>query len=110
MKFSIILPTWNGEVTIKETLNCVSNLSTDEKFNFELILCDDKSNDRTINIAQNFKNQKKIKNFKIIQNRDNLGYPGNIRRAANYSSGEYLFYLDKMILYQKIFLFTILKF
>jgi glycosyltransferase involved in cell wall biosynthesis len=112
MKFSIILPTWNGEETIEETLNCVSNLDTYEKFNFELILCDDKSNDRTISIAENFKNQKKIKNFKIIQNRDNLGYPGNIRRTANHSSGEYLFLLGQDDLIPKdilIHYFEILK-
>ena len=63
MKFSIILPTWNGEKTLEETLICVSNLNTNEKFNFELILCDDKSDDRTISIAENFKNQKKNKKF-----------------------------------------------
>jgi glycosyltransferase involved in cell wall biosynthesis len=92
MKFSIILPTWNGERTIEETLNCVSNLIC-EKFDFELVLCDDKSSDKTISIAENFKNKKKIKNFKILQNKDNLGYPGNIRRTAEQSSGEYLFLL-----------------
>ena len=55
MKFSIILPTWNGEKTIEETLRCVSNLKTNEQFDFELILCDDKSSDRTINVRRTLK-------------------------------------------------------
>lgn len=112
MKFSIILPTWNGEKTIEETLRCVSNLKTNEQFDFELILCDDKSSDRTINIAENFKNQNKIKNFKIVKNVDNLGYPGNIRRTAKHSSGEYLFLLGQDDLIPKDILvhyFEILK-
>ena len=41
---------------------------------------------------------------------ENLGYPGNIRRTAKHSSGEYLFLLGQDDLIQKIFLITILKY
>ena len=49
---SIILPVYNGQFTLLETLNSIKN-QTFKKF--ELIICDDGSIDQSIEIINNYK-------------------------------------------------------
>ena len=49
---SIILPVYNGQFTLQETLNSLKNQTFKE---FELIICDDGSIDKSIEIINNYK-------------------------------------------------------
>jgi glycosyltransferase involved in cell wall biosynthesis len=94
MKFSLIMPTWNGSATVIDTLYSLSKIKFDQH-QFEVIVCDDCSTDTTVFDIKKFKKKNKIKNLLVIENNKNLGYPGNISRASKYSSGEYIFLIGQ---------------
>lgn len=60
-KFTIITPTLNNELTIKRTILSIHNQSYS---NFEHIIVDGGSNDKTTEIIRNFQKYYKIKYFK----------------------------------------------
>ena len=60
--------------------------------NFELVIVDDASTDRTVEIARSFAG--KDERIKLHVNEKNLGQFENRNRAAQWSKGEYLKYLD----------------
>ena len=91
MKFSIIIPTYNVENYIIETLNSCWNqniLSTQ----YEIIVVDDGSTDNTLKVVEEFAS--KHKNIKVYT-QENDGAPGKARnKGIDVSSGEYLYFLD----------------
>ena len=53
MKVTILIPTYNEEKTILKILNRVNNeIKKIEKFNFEIIVIDDFSNDKTLEFLE----------------------------------------------------------
>src|SRR5262249_48962391 len=60
--------------------------------NFELIVVDDRSKDRTVEIAKRY--EKLDSRVKVFINDKNLGDYPNRNRAASFARGKYLKYLD----------------
>ncbi|KAF2336451.1 glycosyltransferase family 2 protein [Flavobacterium daemonense] len=86
---SILIPTYNTEKFIRETLQSVQNQTYS---NWEMILVDDASTDQTVAIIEEFaKNDSRIKLFKLEKNSGN-GFARNI--ALEKASGKYIAYLD----------------
>lgn len=86
---SILMTAYNREQYIGEAINSV--LASDY-INFELIIVDDGSKDKTVQIIQSFlDNEKKIR---FYQNYHNLGDYPNRNKAASYAIGRYLVYVD----------------
>ena len=69
MKTSIIIVTYNGENYIK---NCLDSILKQNSQNFEVIIVDNKSNDKTLELVKDF--QKKSKKIYLIKNNENLGF------------------------------------
>lgn len=86
---SVLMTAYNREKFVAEAIESV--LSSTYK-NFELIIVDDCSNDRTIEIANEFA----LKDERIIiyRNEKNLGDYANRNRAAGYAKGKYIKYCD----------------
>jgi len=86
---SVLMTAYNREKFVAEAIESV--LSSTYK-NFELIIVDDCSNDRTIEIADEFA----LKDERIIiyRNEKNLGDYANRNRAAGYAKGKYIKYCD----------------
>jgi glycosyltransferase involved in cell wall biosynthesis len=86
---SIIIPTYNTEKFIRTTLQSVQNQTYQ---NWEMILVDDASTDRTVSVIEEFaKNDDRIKLFKLEKNSGN-GFARNI--ALEKAAGKYIAYLD----------------
>ena len=87
--FSIIVPIYNSEKTIKK---CLNSIKIQKINNFELIIIDDKSSDKSFQIVNKFK--KKIKFLKILKNKKNYGVSVSRNRGLKNSSGKYIIFLD----------------
>ena len=83
---SVIIPVYNGEKTIKETILSVLNQTFE---NWELIIINDGSTDSTIEIIA------QIQNTKIrVFNCENAGLAKSRNRGIDHSQGEYISFLD----------------
>ncbi len=87
--FSIIIPTYNRQNRIKECLTSVLNQNFD---NFEIIIVDDNSTDKTLDICKNIK--KKDNRIKILDNKKNLGVGKTRNRGLLKAKGKYVLFID----------------
>ncbi len=86
---SIIVPTFNTEKFIRQTIESVQNQTY---INWEMILADDASTDNTVRIIEEFaQKDNRIKLFKLPENRGN-GFARNA--ALEKATGKYIAYLD----------------
>ncbi len=94
MKVSIICPCYNSEKYISQTLN---SIFAQTESDFELLIVDDNSNDRSVEIIESYKD----KRIKLIKNKENKGaaYCRNIALAN--ATGEYIAFLDSDDLWNK---------
>ena len=83
-KVSILIPTYNSEKYIEETIE--SALSQTYK-DFEIIIVDNASGDKTYKIMQEY--AKKHNNIKIFKNEENIGPIRNWMRCIAEASGKY---------------------
>ena len=88
-KVSVLMTAYNCEKYIAEAIESVLNSTFTD---FELIVVDDKSCDRTLEIARHYLNQDD--RVKVFANDQNLGDYPNRNRAASLASGEYIKYVD----------------
>jgi glycosyltransferase involved in cell wall biosynthesis len=86
---SVLMTAYNREAFIGEAIESV--LASTYR-NFELIIVDDMSKDRTIDIAKKY--AAKDDRIRVYVNERNLGDYPNRNRAASYARGKYLKYLD----------------
>jgi Glycosyltransferases involved in cell wall biogenesis len=86
---SVLMTSYNREKYIAEAIESVL---ASTYTNFELIIVDDGSKDRTVEIAQQYQN--KDKRIKLFVNEKNLGDYPNRNKAASFAQGKYLKYVD----------------
>ncbi|MCE2485341.1 MAG: glycosyltransferase, partial [Desulfurellaceae bacterium] len=92
-RLSVCLPTYNGEAYVAEAVRSVLQQSYTA---FELVVVDDGSSDRTLDILQAFSDPR----LRIYQNPQRRGIPGNWNVAVGLARGEYLcvFHQDDVML------------
>jgi glycosyltransferase involved in cell wall biosynthesis len=85
MKVSVIIPTYNAEKTIGDTLDSVFNQTHK---NLEIIIVNDGSTDGTLKLLNSYRDKIKLITIenKGVSNARNIG--------LNYASGDYIQYLD----------------
>ena len=88
---SIALCTYNGEKYIEEQLQSIITQSLKPD---EIVLCDDCSNDHTIQIVERFAKTTKI-SLKIVRNLSALGVIKNFEQAISLCSGDYVALSDQ---------------
>jgi glycosyltransferase involved in cell wall biosynthesis len=86
---SICIPTYNSSSTIKQTLNSIINQSYK---NLEIIICDNASEDKTLDIIKTIKDPRII----VYENKTNIGGEGNFSLCIKYATGQYtaIFHAD----------------
>lgn len=88
-KFSVIIPVYNAEKYINQ---CISSLLNQEYTDYELILVNDCSTDRSLEVCEEF--QKKYSNVVIINQLQNKGVSAARNRGIEAASGEYILFVD----------------
>ncbi len=84
---SVILPTYNGELFIADTLQSV----LDQTYkNLEVIIVDDCSTDKTVKIIKSFNDER----IKLYVNEKNLGIGENSNKALSLATGEFIMMQD----------------
>jgi glycosyltransferase involved in cell wall biosynthesis len=83
-RVSIGVPVYNGERYVAETLD---SLLSQTYADFELIICDNASTDRTEQICRAYADRDS--RIRYVRNPRNVGAVGNYKRAFELSSGEY---------------------
>jgi len=84
---SVIVPVRNGE---KFLVNCIESILNQIFEDFELIVVDDDSSDRTAEIINGFKD----KRIKYIRNKKWIGIAGSRNTGIKQASGKYIFFTD----------------
>jgi len=86
---SVLMTSYNREKYIADAIESVLGSTYT---NFELIIVDDGSKDKTVEIAKSY--QAKDNRINVYINEKNLGDYNNRNKAASYAKGKYIKYLD----------------
>ncbi len=90
MKVSVAMAAFNGEKFIEEQL--ASILSQTRPVD-EVIICDDRSSDRTAELAEDFIARKHLQDtWRVEVNTQNVGYASNFIGAVRKTSGDVVFF------------------
>jgi glycosyltransferase involved in cell wall biosynthesis len=90
-KYSIAMATFNGGTYIGEQLNSLARQILPP---YELVVCDDGSSDRTINILQEFQKEAPFP-VRIYRNSRRLGFADNFLQAASRCSEGWVAFCDQ---------------
>lgn len=89
---SVALCTYNGEQYIEEQLSSILNQS--QKVD-EIVVCDDGSTDRTIDILNRISDSNKDVDIRIFVNKRNVGVCTNFYKAVSLCKGDIIFLSDQ---------------
>ncbi|WGS65024.1 glycosyltransferase [Marinitoga aeolica] len=99
LKISIVIPVYNEEEVIKKS---IESIEKNDYKNFEIIVIDDNSTDRTFDILKELKNR--FDNIKIVKKKGKKGKPQSINEAFEYITGDVVLFLDADTLIDENFL------
>lgn len=88
---SVAMCTYNGQNYIIEQLKSIVE---QDRMIDEIVICDDCSKDKTVELAKRYLNKTKVK-YKILINDRNLGVEQNFRKCIESCKGEYIFLADQ---------------
>ncbi len=91
-KISVVIPVYNEEENLKNTLLHIKKALEDSGYDWEIVVVDDASTDRTPEILSELSQQ--INHLKVVRNERNrkLGY--TLRRGFALAEGDLIFYTD----------------
>ena len=89
---SVIIPAYNEEDRIKNTLLEIDKFLTIQNYNYEIIVVDDGSCDGTSELVKNL--QKNISKLEIISNQKNCGKGYAVRRGMLEACGKFRLFMD----------------
>lgn len=107
MKTSIIIPIYNEEKTLKEVISKTQEIfNQDKKNTYEIILVNDGSTDKTLEILANIKNP----NIKVLTHSTNYGKGKALQTGIEKATGEYIAIQDADLEYDPKNLFELVSF
>ncbi len=90
MQISIIIPAYNEEKRIKKTLEAILSYLQKKKYDYEIIVVNDGSTDKTKDVVLEFKNRK----IKIIDNIENKGKGFSVKQGFLTATKEWVLFSD----------------
>ena len=89
---SVIIPAYNEEKRISQTLLAVDKYLSKQNYNYEILVVDDGSKDKTVGIVK--KLEKMIGNLRVIANDKNHGKGYVVRQGMLEAKGQYRLFTD----------------
>lgn len=90
MELSIVIPAYNEEKRIKNTLYRIINYFEYKEFKYEIIVVNDGSTDNTVNIVKGVKNKK----IKVLTNNPNMGKGYAVKRGVLAAKKKHILFSD----------------
>lgn len=88
---SIIVPVYNVEKYIRETMDCVR---AQTYLNWELLLVEDCGTDSTLDVIEEYMNENQDERIRLIRQPSNMGAARARNRGLEEAQGRYIAYLD----------------
>ena len=92
MKVSVVMTTYNGEKYVYEQLNSIYKQTISPN---EVIICDDRSSDKTVSIVNDFIEKNNLVNWSCFVNSENKGWQQNFIDLMGNAKGDVLFLCDQ---------------
>lgn len=93
MQLSIVIPAFNEENRLKDTVEKISQYLKSRQENCEMIIVDDGSTDATLSIASKFSETTSIE-IVVLRNETNEGKGFSVRKGILATKGEYVVFSD----------------
>jgi dolichyl-phosphate beta-glucosyltransferase len=91
-ELSIVIPSYNEELRLPATLKQIAAYIRGSKRAIEVIVVDDGSRDRTIAVAESFRNE--IPNLRVVTNGQNRGKGYSVRHGMLEAKGRMVLFTD----------------
>lgn len=95
---SVVISVYNGERYITKQLESIRTQSLKPD---EVIIQDDCSTDSTVEIIRKFIDVYELDNWRVYQNKQNVGWQKNFMQALKKTKGEYIFLADQDDIWKK---------
>ncbi|TSC74380.1 MAG: Glycosyltransferases involved in cell wall bioproteini [Parcubacteria group bacterium Gr01-1014_44] len=92
MYLSVIIPSYNEEKRIAKTLLAVDDFLRRQNYEYEILVVNDGSKDKTAEVVGSLKEQ--VKNLKLIDEKINHGKGWVVRRGMLEAHGEFRLFMD----------------
>lgn len=89
---SVVIPAYNEEERIDNSLNTIIRYMENRGYRYEIIVVNDGSTDKTVDIVKNF--SVRNKNINLILNEKNMGKGYSVKKGILESNGEYILFSD----------------
>jgi glycosyltransferase involved in cell wall biosynthesis len=91
-ELSIIIPAYNEELRLPATLSSIAAYMRSSKRRIEVIVVDDGSRDKTVAVAEKFRNE--IPSLRVVSNGENRGKGYSVRHGMQEARGEIVLFTD----------------
>lgn len=98
-ELSIIIPAYNEESLIVSTLDCLQSYLSARQEEYEIIVVDDGSRDRTVAVVEDWQ-KKHHPELHLLVNPENMGKGFSIRRGVLESRGQMIIFTDADLPYE----------
>jgi len=92
MHLSVVIPAYNEEKTLADTINKFNNYLKLQEFNYEMIIVNDGSKDKTCSISEEL--LLKYNKLRLINNQSNRGKGYVVRQGLLAAKGKFRLFID----------------